>query len=346
MIRGVAAEGEDVYFRTLRETFRVPLAGGAPTVIAKSPPGMSGPLWVMGDKIVNQPTGQPGFVSVPRSGGTWTNLVDATSDRSAGKDTLPTILHNVGRGRVENAQEAVFDGKSFFWIAEDIAGASMGRKGTSTWSVRRSPVAGGNVETLYTSNRALAWLVKAGDRLVFERNDTPEKALPPGAKKPSYEPQTWGLLALPEGGGAPEVRVASVDSGNGTRLVTDGVRVYFVSSPDPTPTLSLVRVSPSGHSSPERVDDWVIEVRFGSPYGVDRFLLVATAMDRAPGVGVSPETRTYLYTGNRTTGTLDPRVCLANAFNPHAYAVLGKTLLLASQVERTSSEGVVKWSLP
>jgi hypothetical protein len=342
MIRGVTADASSVYFRTLRDTFRVPLAGGTPEVIAKSPPGMDGPMWLLGDKLIDQPTGQPTFVVLPKGGGTWTNFLDATSDKSGGSEAVPTILHNVARGRIEAAEQALFDGKDLYWIEKDDVVTGHGGGGQSTWSIRRMPASAPKAEILYTSTRDLEHLVKADDLLGFQENDTPEKPpLPPGAKKPLFEAEVWSLYAIPAAGGKPTLRAASVSTLNGTRAASDGSDVYYSAQGDTPGAVALYRVPLSGSGGPERVADGVADVQFAAPYGADRSVLFVRAFE-AKDRGLKP----FVYSVSRATGQLGARQCL-NASNPHGYAVAGNALLFASQLQDGSgAQGIVRWTLP
>lgn len=349
MIRGVAADSDHVYFRTRTDTYRVPLAGGTPEIIAKSPPGMDSPMWVLGDKLLAQPTGQPVFVALPKSGGAWTNLIDATSDRSGGAGALPTIFHSVGRGRIESASQAVFDGNDFFWIEADTVGATFGgAKGKTTWSLRRTPATEAKIQTVYTSDREIRHLVKAGDTLVFQRNETPAKPpLPPGAGRPLFEQQVWPLYSMPLGGGKPVLRAASVSRLNGSSAATDGSWVYYVAN-DAATIPTLYRLSAAGSGPPEPVESWMAEVLFAAPYGADSFVLFVKGFEHAPS-GNAPASglKPLLFTGRRGEKKATRRVCLASDGNPHGYGMVGDTLLFASQVEDGSgAQGIVKWALP
>ena len=349
MIRGLATDGESVYFRTIRETFRVPLAGGTPGVIGKNPPGGNGPMWVIGEDLVAQPTGSPAFVAMPKSGGAWKTFADATSDKSGGGDTLPTIFNNIHRGRIEAAQQATFDGKSFYFVEKDIAGATISGGGKTTWSVRRLGPSDAKAETLYTSERELQHLVKAGETLFFQRNETSQKPLAPGAKKPPFEETTWSLVSLSTGGGNPSLRVASVDK---AALATDGVTVYYTAHPGGDaaghfPKTSLYGLPAVATRSAQIVDDWTLEPEFGAPYGADGFVLHVHAFKDVSPTGIPSNLTTLLYLGKRSAGGQGRRVCVAQSSNAHAFAVSGSVLLFASQLnDGSGAQGIVKYALP
>jgi hypothetical protein len=349
MIRGLATDGESVYFRTLRETFRVPLAGGTPAVIGKSPPGMDGPMWVIGDDLVAQPTGHPALVAMPRSGGTWRTLADATSDKSGGGAALPTMFNNVHRGRIEAAGKAVFDGKNMYFIEKDIAGATISGAGKSTWSVRRMGLPEGRAATLFASDRELQDIVKAGDSLFFQRNETVRKPVVPGAKKPMFEVESWSLLSLPAGGGNPSVRVPSV---HGTAMASDGAAVYYTANVEAEatthfPKSALYRLLVGATGSPELVDDWTIEPKFGAPYGAESFVLFIHAFEHVSATGIPSDITDLLYLGKRGAEGRGKRACLAQGSNAHSFAVAGSALLFASQLnDGSGAQGIVKYFLP
>jgi hypothetical protein len=349
LIRSMAVDSGEVYFRTMDETYRVPLAGGAASVIAKSLGDVGGPSWVIGDKLVSQPTGQPALMAIPKGGGTWTPLLDATSDKHGGAGAVPTILGNVRRGRVESAERAIFDGGYFYWIGEDIVGLSMGTKGTSTWSVRRMALSG-PAETLYKSNLELGSLVKAGDRLLFAQSDKPEKATPPerpaqhGGKLEIHlpEPKTWSLLSMPANGGTPEVRLRPFSPPSmGATIVADGSLVYYGAFSGLT--FGLYRLSADGNSPAQLVDPKIITVHWGAPYGADRLVLFASGIEGAGGAG---SVKHFVLTAPRGSDVFERTACVDSTYTTHAFGVGGKSLLVALYRGKDNTAGIVRIALP
>ena len=306
-------------------------------------------MWVIGENLVAQPTGAPAFVAMPKSGGAWKTFADATSDKSGGGGTLPTIFNNVHRGRIEAAQQATFDGKSFYFVEKDIAGATISGGGKTTWSVRRLGPSDAKADTLYTSEQELQHLVKAGETLFFQRNETPQKPLAAGAKRPPFEEATWSLYSLSAGGGTPSLRAASVDK---VALATDGVTVYYAAhpvgdAPGHLQKTSLYGLPGAPTGSAQIVDDWTFEPGFGAPYGDDGFVLLVYAFKDVSPTGIPSNLTSLLYLGKRSAHGQGRRVCVAQGSNAHAFAVSGSALLFASQLDDGSgAQGIIKYALP
>jgi len=229
-----------------------------------------------------------------------------------------------------------------------VSGATISGGGTSTWSVRRTGPSDAKAETLYTSERELNHLVKAGDSLFFQRDETAEKPLPPHAKKPIFEERTWSLYSLAASGGTPSLRAASVSP---TAIATDGANVYYTATveakPDPHfPKTALFRLPAGPTGSPEVVDEWVIESNFGASYGGDSFVLYIHAWGKVSQAGIPSDLTRLLYLGKRAQGR-GRRVCVAEGSNAHAFAVVGSTLPYASQPsDGSGAQGIVKYVLP
>src|SRR6186713_2612095 len=96
LIRALVVDGEQLYYRNMAEAFSVPLAGGAPTNLGKSPGlSLSGTtvLWTSGDKLLTQSSGEPIFMAAPKTGGNWSNLINLTADQHrGGRDVTTRIL--------------------------------------------------------------------------------------------------------------------------------------------------------------------------------------------------------------------------------------------------------------
>ena len=341
LIRAIVVDGADVYFRTYHETYRVPLAGGAPTLLTKATG--DGPLWVLGDRLVTQPTGQPAFLEMPKTGGSWTPFLDATAAKHSGGQSVPTrIFQSIGSGRIEGAREAIFDGTHFQWLEEDTVGASLGSKGKTTWHVRRIAAAGGAAETLYTSLRELRGLVVARDRLLFEEEVTPEAKLPPGAKKPLLETRIWSLLSMPAAGGKAEVRM---NPSFGVNSVSDGALLYL-SGFRSLSEGGMWRMPVAGNAPPERIDPLVIEQRWGLGYGNGQLVFFSPSMTDAPRTGHVPDLENYLLTGPAGGSHFERSSCIAAKYGVHAQAVSGKSLLLSLFIGAERTAGIVKVALP
>ncbi len=341
LIRAIAVDGDEVYFRTYHETFRVPLSGGAPGLLSKAEE-MEGPLWIIGDHLVTQPMGQPAFMAIAKTGGTWTTLLDASAAKHVGPSVTRRIFQSIGSGHIEAAKPAIFDGTRFFWIEEDTDGASLGKKGTAAWHVRTISASGGSAETLYTTKLELRGLTLAHDTLLFEQGETEPKPPPPGTKKPLFEPVVWSLWTMPAGGGKAEMRMNPYFGSDPT---TDGTMLYFSGFRDLS-TYGTWRMPVNGNAAPERIDPLVIDQKWGGTYGGDKVVFHAAAMISAPRPGFDPGSERYLLIGSPNADKLERIACFEDRYAVHAYAVVGKTLLLSILRGGDGFAGIAKVLLP
>ncbi len=55
LVRAIRVDGDQAYFRTYTQVFRIPIKGGTPVQVANMPGGlMDSPMWVVGDRIITQ----------------------------------------------------------------------------------------------------------------------------------------------------------------------------------------------------------------------------------------------------------------------------------------------------
>jgi hypothetical protein len=346
----MATDGESVYFRTMDETYRVPVAGGAASLLGKTFGNLGGPSWVIGDKLVSQATGQPVFLAMPKTGGSWTTLQDARSDKRAGAGAAQAIVGNARQGQPESAQRALFDGAYFYWIGEDVSGGGIGSRAMRTWAIRRAAPSGGVPETLFKSGVELAGLVKAGDRLLFAESDQPENAASQGKVSPNGSgqeipipgPRAWSLWSMPAGGGAPELRKRPFPRAMlGVAVVSDGASLYYGDSVGLE--FGLYRLSVAGDAAPELVDPKVLLVYWGAPYDSDR---VALFVSRPDLTGAAFETTRQVITAPRGSSRFEVARCIDPSLEAHAFVMSHKTLFVSLNDSKEGTSGVVKIALP
>jgi len=76
LVRGIFVDGDQAYFRTYTEVYRVPIAGGTSVSMSKMAGGlMDSRTWVVGNRFIAQSPGEPIFMALPKAGGTWTTIV-------------------------------------------------------------------------------------------------------------------------------------------------------------------------------------------------------------------------------------------------------------------------------
>jgi hypothetical protein len=348
LIRAIVVDGDQAFFRTYTEAFRVPLAGGTPTSVNKMPGGlMDSRAWAVGDKFLTQSPGEPIFMAMPKTGGTWTTILDASSEKLGGGRSLPSrLLHDIGKGTHSRAQAAVFDGSFFYWIQE------AGGKGGTSFSIRKIALAGGAASTLYESAGELSGLEKAGDRLVFFQKE-PQPAKPAKKEKAPPAKGSWSdislvnqaapaLMSLPMAGGKPEVRVPKID---GSIAVADGPTLYVSGYMDGDLSKGGVfRVSSTGASGPTPTGVRHLTSAGGFVYG-DRIALYGIGSLKAPEPGKLPDTAKLILTAPRD-GTFAAAACFGSGYGTHAYAMAGKTMLVSVFRQEDRTAGIVRVKLP
>jgi hypothetical protein len=360
LFRAITVDGDHVFFRNADNLFRVPLAGGSPAVVA-STPGLTlefdarPTIWVVGDKLVSQTPGEPVFVEAPKSGGTFTPIVNLAHDTNPGsRSTGQQVLHDIFSGTGVHAHPAIFDGTAFYWVE-----VSSGRKGKRGSSIRAVPLVGGAERTLYEWEGELRSLAKAGDRLVFERTEpnAPAEKEGPGHAKQKEKPLLGAshpsyLMSMPAGGGNPETLAhfsnMAGNIGTGEVVLTDGDTVYVSGfENEDFMKAGLYRISATGHSALERLDDRHINGQ-GFVYG-DRIVFAGQGpLEPHSNRSANPlaNNGVVVLTGDRHAKSLDRAACIQGNYTTHAYAVAGKTLFIAIFNDDDKRTAIVRVPLP
>src|SRR5262249_21898947 len=123
LYRAILVDGAQVFFRNMKDVFRIPLAGGTPTAISKAPAlALDGRtvLWMWAHRLRPQSHHEPTLMASPKAGGAWTTIIDLTKEKLGGGRTAASrILHDIGKGGASSTtRQAVFDGTSFYWTEE------------------------------------------------------------------------------------------------------------------------------------------------------------------------------------------------------------------------------------
>jgi len=346
MVRGIVIDGDQVYFRNYHEMFQVPLAGGTPRSLGKMNGSISeSPMWIQGDRLISQSPGEPIFVAFPKAGGALSTIIDLSKEKLGGGRSITTrLLSGIGKGAAAHADQAVFDGTSFFWIEDSKVGTSY------SWAIKRVPVAGGPSVSLYESKGELSSLAKVGDRLVFFR-DEPE---PANTKKPAG-PKRGGLfdlglnpsdksslMSLPIAGGAAEVRAARFD---GQSIVADGSSIYVSGYQDGSlQKPGVYKITAAGAASVEKVFPFHVGQARGFFAGgnvivAGHSLLAETKPGNLPDIG-----RVFLQA--RGGGKLERFACIGSGYTLHAYGLAGKTLLVSVFREADRLAAIARIKVP
>ncbi|MCL2449342.1 MAG: hypothetical protein FWD17_10365 [Polyangiaceae bacterium] len=335
-ILNIVADESHVYYRVFNGTYRVPLAGGEPTAL-ESTSKMTGGIYLTGDRVIIQPTGSAAFLSLPKAGGAeWQPFLDASGDKRGGGTAVQGIFKNMGSGIVDAGQQAVFDGKSFYFI-ESVENVREHKP--ATFTIKRLDVSGGAAAAvLFTSNIGLSSLAKVGDELFFIRNDTPPKPAPKPGEKPTVDTsRNLTLMAMPAAGGAPEVRISPFH-GVGPGL-NDGHSVYYIDGP--IQKMSIMRHPLSGKGEPEALDPYYFAVQQAAAYGTDRVMLLAAGPGKPyqPGDNGPP----YKILAGPANGPLAQVRCFED--RPGPFALGGKTAYFA-MFDNKEGAAIAKVALP
>jgi hypothetical protein len=361
VIRAITVDGDQVLFRNADDLMRIPLAGGAPVTLSPAPSMTlqfdSHPsMWMVGDKVVTQSPGAPAFLEAPKTGGAWTSIVNLSGgDLGSKLSTGNHVVHTLLSGRAENAHPAIFDGTSFFWVEEH--GASKGKPASS--AIRSVPLAGAPARTLYEWEGGLRSLVRAGDRLVFERQDPETKETtttvhkgPKGKLEFDIKPpRPTVLMSIPVQGGTPDLlaHFSAMEGslGKGDVLLADGDTVYVSGYQDEDiQKPGIFRISARPGSVLQRLDDRKLSGE-GFVYG-DRFVIAGHGPiePKPPHGDVFGNLGLVVMTGDRHSGALQRAACIHGNYTEHAYAIAGKSLLISILNSDDRKAAIIRVPLP
>ncbi|MGH7436711.1 MAG: hypothetical protein ACRENE_13640 [Polyangiaceae bacterium] len=361
VIRAITVDGNQVLFRNADDLMRVPLAGGAPVTLSPAPSmtlqfDARPSMWLVGDKIVTQSPGAPAFLEAPKTGGSWTPIVNLSGgDLGSKLETGNHIVHTIFSGRPENAHPAIFDGTAFFWVEEH--GASKGKPASS--AIRSVPLTGSPARTLYEWEGGLRSLARAGDRLVFERQDPETKESTTTVRKDPKgklqfdikPPRPTMLMSMPAQGGTPELlaHFSAMEGslGKGEVLVADGDAVYVSGYQDEDiQKAGTFRISAHPGSALQRLDDRKLSGE-GFVYG-DRIVIAGHGPiePKPPRGDVFGNLGLVVMTGDRHGGALQRAACIHGNYTEHAYAIAGKTLLVSILNSDDRKAAIIRVPLP
>jgi hypothetical protein len=353
LIRAILVDGDQVYYRNMSEAFRVPLAGGAPQNLGKAPGlSLSGTtvLWAKGDKLLTQSAGEPIFMSAPKTGGAWSNMIDLTAAKhGGGHDPATRVLRAVGSRSRSKATRADFDGQTFYF-AEVSGGGGPGGPARSV--LKSVPFTGGEARTLFEAPGEIGDVTRAGDYLSFLLTEPPTKEqVKENEAKRKAKKYVFGvrgethLMSLPIAGGSAKklLRIGPFMSGlglGGVTLGADGQNLYVSGyrEQDLTkPGVFRIDVATGGI---DEIDKRVLD---GSAFvSGDTLVLIGGGM-------VDPTKNDYarmVLTAPRRGKALTLVACTSRNVTLHASFVSGKTALLALFDGATNLAGIARVTLP
>ena len=345
MVRSIAIDGDQVYFRNYTEMFQVPLAGGAPRSLGKMGGSISeSPMWIQGDRLISQSPGEPIFVAFPKAGGALSTILDMSKEKLGGGRSITTrLLSGIGKASAAHAGPAVFDGTSFFWIEDSKVGTSY------SWAIKRVPLAGGP-SCLSTSRKAssrpsrrwaIGWSSSAMSRSLPARN-------PPVPRRAGFSilglnpSDKSSLMSLPIAGGAAEVRAARFD---GQSIVADGSSIYVSGYQDGSlKKPGVYKITAAGAASFEKVFPFHVGQARGFFAGGNVIVAGHSPLAETKPGNLPDIARVFLQA--RGGGKLERFACIGTGYTLHAYRLAGKTLLVSVFREADRLAAIARIKVP
>jgi hypothetical protein len=324
-ISAIVADGAQVYFRNLRELYRVPLSGGQATLVSNLPP-LTTSLYISGERLLVQAMGDPVFLASPKSGGAWSPIIDLT------RKGAPMSL----------ASEAVFDGSTFYWAE----GGTRSDVPSAPAVLRSVALADRKPKTIFRRAGDIDEVTKAGDQIVFLYTEPPSaEQLRLAAEERRHRTQTFPLrgeqhlMSVPIAGGDAKL-VADVSKFVADVILgTDGSSVYFSNSMDRTTAKRGIYRTDTNGSPPERIDERGLQ---------GRALVAGNNLIFAGNIELVPESVTLqeAVLSMPRDGARLKLVDCASGNAAGAYAVAGQYLLMSLFNMNTQKASIAKIALP
>ena len=350
LFRAIVADATHVYFRNMKQVFRVPLSGGKPEVVSEAPGlTLSGRavLFESGDRLLTQSSNEPIFMAAPKSGGPWKDIINLSPKKvGGGRDAATRLLQGLGSPPAPRSSQAAFDGTAFYWADNKM---SRGLNVASSATLRSVPLSGGEAKDLYQAQGEIAEVYKAADRIVFMHT----APLTPKQVKDQAQRRKEKKLALGERG---EQRLMSVPATGGEAkelahissfianvvLGTDGSSVYVSGYPNGDYTKPGIYRINAESGAMEGLDPRALH---GQSFVVGSHVFIAGSAQLEAGHDGSH--RGQLVLAVARDGKSTSRIaCIEGGYTAHAYAIAGKYLLMSLFKGDGNLASIVKIPLP
>ncbi|HET9930246.1 MAG TPA: hypothetical protein VFQ35_06155 [Polyangiaceae bacterium] len=333
LFRAIVADSTHVYFRNMRQVFRVPLAGGKAEVISDAPGlTLSGKtvLFESGDRLLTQSSNEPIFMASPKSGGPWQDIINLSPKKvGGGRDAATRLLQGLGSAPVPRSSQAAFDGSAFYWADNTM---SRGLNVSSSATLRSVPLSGGEAKELFKAQGEIGEVHRAGSRVVFVHTAplTPQQIKSETERRKSKK-LTGGergeqrLMSVPVAGGeAKELAKISSFIAN-LVLGTDGTDVYVSGYPNGDFNKpGVYRLNAEGGAL-EAVDQRSVH---GQAFSVGNRVIIVGSSQLEPGPGNVRRGQVVLAL-DRGAKSATRIACIADGYTAHAFAVAGDHLLIS-----------------
>lgn len=348
LYRAIVADAKYVYFRNMKQVFRLPLSGGKPEVISEAPGlSLSGRtvLFESGDRLLSQSSNEPIFMASPKSGGPWSDFINLSPKKVAGgRNTATRVLQGLGSAQGSRSSQAAFDGDAFYWADNKL---SRGHSVAASATLRSVSLNGGDAKDLYQAPGDIGEVTKASGRVVFMHTAPPaaREKDPAGGTQPRNALGERGQQRLMSvavaGGEAKELARISNFIAN-VVLGSDGIDVYVSGYPNgdlTKPGIYRVSVESGGLESIDR------RALHGQAFAVGNRVIIAGSgqVDAEQGKLRSGQVVLAIDRGGKATKRIG---CVADGYTSHAYAIAGQYLLMSLFKSDGSVASIAKFKLP
>lgn len=344
LIRALLVDRDQVYFANLSDVFRVPLGGGPPVPLSKTPGmALNGQfvLWGSEERLLAQSPGESIFMESPKAGGLWKTFLDLGEGKvGGGRDATARILQGVGKsGEKTRATFADFDGRDFYWSLQ-----KLGAKGEVLSSKLLSvSLAGGPAKVVLDEPGTISEVHRLGERLVFLYTRAPSPAAlaeyERARKKDPYRSRPSGpsgAFVLTPGQGAPELLMPLSHILSPVILVGDDSQVILSGFEDGDFKRGGIFRVPLGGGAPEKVDSRALAGQ-GFVMG-DSFVIAGNG----PAENGTADQGEVAIVVPRRGGPVRQVSFLADRSTTHARALAGDVLLLSRYDAAQNKASIVK----
>jgi hypothetical protein len=307
LIRGIRVDGDDIYFADSNDIYKVPAAGGSPVVVAKA----SIDFWVTKDAILVLDGASKDAVlrSTPKAGGDAKVVVEplplADPHDSSSPDT------------------GIVDSTHLYWVSRDSKFV-FNQAPAFTYSIHRAPLAGGAVETLFTSSDHVKGLHEAGGKILF---------LQDGDKDVAMEVPVAGGTATP----------VKIDKAGAVVIAANDTSLFYATSDFADVEHSGVYRAPIAGGAAEQLYQGTITTAEAALAG-DKIVFdgIVTINKTAT---TSGDIVKGIYGGSAATGAAKMVGCFDSTYTVHAIGATPSTALVSIYKSKDNVAGIARIKL-
>lgn len=345
-IRALLVDKDDVYFATLSDVYRVPLAGGAPVPLSKTPSTQDGEvaLWQSGERLLTQTTTGSIFMASSKTGGPWTPFLEPGAKKAlGGVDVSTRLVKGLDpEGKTRRVSPADFDGQKFYLALQNLG--PQGEVLSST--ILSVSLAGGPPKVVFDTPGEIGEVHRFGEKIVFLYTKLPSvealAAYDKAREKEPYRPRPKGpsgVFALTPGQGDPRLLMPLSHLGSKVILVGDSSQVIVSGFEGGDFKKGGTFRVPLEGGAPQKVD-----ARSLAGQGFDTGDAFVVAGTGAAGSDTKDQGEIAIFVPKRA-GEIRQISGLVDLLTTPARALSGETLLLSRYDEAKNRASIVKVSL-